>query len=335
MKRQKFSIIIIVIISFAFAFSNNCGRTEETPKTEILIAADWGDKEGEFGIYDGDKIPEKYGVVDFIVTEDEIYILDGLNGRIQVFDLKGDFKKVIKYANKWEDFGLAWGFTLYKNNFYMLVGRSPHFYSTGGYKEIHKFSYDGKLISTFGEKYSDLMVKKHLDRMESYYGSIFSHMNRGYLAASANWDILLFNDQGDMKYNVLDIIGEKSCVYSLRDIDDNGNLVIIKFRQDTGDKGYIHTVGRNTIIYNAETKTIKMEVPGRFDHVDNKGNLYFIRTYSPKRNNPDLVTEITKYESRTKTKKIFEVSGDVKVIKNGKGSCAPFRKPVAQRDAFL
>ncbi|MBN1474287.1 MAG: hypothetical protein JW914_06705, partial [Syntrophaceae bacterium] len=101
MKQLKYKIIMIVLIIFAFAFSNNCGGRDDKVKTKILIAADWGSEEGEFGIYDGDKIPDKYGVVDFIIAKDEIYILDGLNGRIQIFDLKGNFKRVIKYANKW------------------------------------------------------------------------------------------------------------------------------------------------------------------------------------------------------------------------------------------
>jgi hypothetical protein len=295
---------------------NDCGYGENKAKTDLLIAGDWGDKAGEFGIYEGDKIPEKYGVLDLIITKEEIYILDALNSRIQVFDLDGKFKKIIKFAKKWEGFGLAWGFTLYKNNFYMLIGIAPSYYSTRGFQEIHQFSYDGKFIKKFGKAYLQ-GHKKHPDTEFSYYYNILSDANKGYLVCRSSYEMLAFDAQGNMKYNILDIIGKKSFAYSLRGIDSYGNLVINKFRRHTDDE--------NTIIYDVNTRTIKSEVSGRFDHVDNKGNFYLIRTYRPKRDNPDLVTEITKYDSKTKTTSKLEISGDVKIIKSGKEKLFHYR----------
>jgi hypothetical protein len=314
MKKLSNIILIILLISSLFMFHANCGYGENNVKTEILIATNWGDKEGEFGVEKGGKTEKGY-VLDFIINEKNIYILDAINDRIQIFDLNGKLKKIIDFEKKWEEFGVVWMFTLFQDNFYMLVGKPPY-YGAVGIREIHKISHDGKFIKSFGKEYIPR-------KQEDYYCYILSDSNSDYLIGSiGDQKILLFDAKEKMQYNILDLIEEKTFTYSLRGIDSYGNPIITKTNLD---KNFL-----STIVFDLKTKKIKNRAIGLFSAIDSKNNFYSIRSTrlkikNVKLHNANIVTMITKYDPQKKSINKFEVSGDVKVIKNGKEKLFRFK----------
>jgi len=70
------------------------GICETNP--EIVIEGEWGSKSGEFGLLIKGSPPQ--GPESFCVDkEGNIYVLDVINYRIQVFDKEGNIKRILKY----------------------------------------------------------------------------------------------------------------------------------------------------------------------------------------------------------------------------------------------
>lgn len=67
----------------------------------ILLRAPWGSAPGEFGKTDEASRP---GPMDFAVVEDDLYVLDTVNARVQVFGLEGHYKTAIPIGTKTADF---------------------------------------------------------------------------------------------------------------------------------------------------------------------------------------------------------------------------------------
>lgn len=68
-------------------------------KKEVIVEAPWGDKPGELGM-DSMSAPP-VGPRDFYVADNgNIYVLDQVNDRVQIFDSKGTFQRQIRYNKK-------------------------------------------------------------------------------------------------------------------------------------------------------------------------------------------------------------------------------------------
>lgn len=267
----------------------------------VLIAGDWGIKEGEFGIEKEGKTELGYAL-DFIVVKDKIYILDAINNRIQIFDLNGKFVNQIKLKTNWQSFGLPWDFALSQDHFYMLIGKAPY-YSPIGIKEIHQFSHDGKFIKSFG---NNLIPQKR----EEYFNKIISDAQKGYIFAGLGADkIVAFDVEGNFKDILLR--AKKGELIELVGVNADANPIVTTSKSE----GKI----RNTLLINAKSKKIEKEIKGKFALVDGKGNFIDVHTASgSKRKKTVMTTTVEVFNSIENKSEKFEQKGDIKVSKNGK-----------------
>ena len=272
---------------------------ENDVKIEVLIAEDWGNKVGEFGIEKAGKTEDGYAL-DFFIAKDSIYILDAINNRVQVFDLKGKFKKIIKLQMKWQDFGLPREMTLFQNNLFFLVGKPPH-YSANGIREIYKFTYNGEFIKRFGKEY---IPKKR----EEYFYHLLSNENSAYIICGLGGiKVLAFDGDGNLKDTLREASGKE--VVELMGIDVEGNPIISKI-----------ILGKKlsqTFLLDTKSKAVKEEIKDIYSWRDKDGNYYFIKTNNLRKKN-DLITKIDIYNPTTKLHKNIQMSGDIKTIKNNK-----------------
>ena len=67
----------------------------------VVLQGAWGKEAGQFGKVDEASRP---GPMDFAVVGDELFVLDSVNSRVQVFTLDGGFRKAIPIATATADF---------------------------------------------------------------------------------------------------------------------------------------------------------------------------------------------------------------------------------------
>lgn len=289
----------VFILFFLLSFTQ-LAIAEDSPKVDTLIIGDWGTKDGEFGIDKSGRTELGYAL-DFVVTKNNIFILDSINNRIQVFDASGVFQKNVKLNIRWEDFGLAWDFTMHKDTIYLLVGKSPY-YTSADIKQIYKFSPDGNFLKKFGSEY--------VTTPEEYYSTILSDMHKGHIYCGLGGaKVLTFNPEGDLKDTV--VIARKGEDINLVGMGPDGNL-IINVSQSGGKN-------RRTVLINPDSKKIKMEIKGRFTLADERGRFFDIHTLAgSKRKKKAMVTMLEVFDSIEKKSETFELKGDVTISKNGK-----------------
>lgn len=70
-------------------------------RMEVLVHGPWGSGPGQFGKVDEASRP---GPMDFGVRDDTLYVLDAVNGRVQLFDLRGDFQREISIGTNTANF---------------------------------------------------------------------------------------------------------------------------------------------------------------------------------------------------------------------------------------
>lgn len=297
LKEYNLEEILYFFISVLLLNISITHAEDKSLKVEVLIAGDWGTKEGQFGIERTGKVELGYAL-DFFVTADSIYILDSINNRIQVFDLQGNLKEIINLQIQWQNFGLPIWFTLAKNQFYMLVGKPPH-YSENGIREINTFSYDGKFIKKFGKEY---IPRKG----EEYYYKILSVPEGEYiLCGLGGIKVLAFDTKGFLKKTVLQAKDKE--LIELMGIDSDGNPII---EISQGKKQ------RRTILLNMKKKNlIEKKIDDLFLGLDKKNNFYFIKSIIP-RNSSKIVTELEVYNDEKKLSKKYKITGDIKVKRN-------------------
>lgn len=309
----KYCLVIIVLL----VMNTTSLFAQDDLKVEVLIAGDWGKKAGDFGFEKEGKTEDGYAL-DFFLANDNIYILDSMNNRIQIFDLKGNLKEAIKLQVDWRNFGLPIDFALFQNHFYMLIGKPPY-YSSNGIRGIHKFSYDGKFIKEFGKEY----IPKG---QEEYFNSILSNKNSQYLICSVGGIKVLAFDANDNLQRTL-MKAKKKEVVELMGIDSDGDPLITR-----------SAIGENkgiTLLLDIRKDRIKNEVQDFFSLVDKQNDFYFIKTNKIRRKK-GLITKIDIYNPETRLSKTFQISDDVKVIKNNKEKVYRYSgnfKEVAKVDA--
>ncbi|MEO0094765.1 MAG: hypothetical protein ABIL66_02590 [candidate division WOR-3 bacterium] len=157
------TIITIVLLAIGFVFAggrNNKGQTTiqeiDTTKLEkyekkVIIDAKWGNGPGEFGI-----IKEACGIAPNCYTIDKngnIYIVDPVNARVQIFDTDGRYLREFQYTEKdsrsshltWEssDITVDENGTIYIL-FYIFVGSVSE-----RRVEVRKYNSKGELVDSF------------------------------------------------------------------------------------------------------------------------------------------------------------------------------------------
>jgi hypothetical protein len=158
-------IFFLIVLSFCFLLGMATRaevedvkkEAESTPTVEsettekyvprVIINAKWGDGPGEFGFDPDPDVPSAgTGPCGLIVDNGELYILDAVNQRINVYLNNGSFQKSIGLeGGDLEQLFFNPGFVAFKkdneNNFYLLGYDSP----SGGSK-ILKFDSNGNFI---------------------------------------------------------------------------------------------------------------------------------------------------------------------------------------------
>lgn len=271
-------------------------KAEHDFGADIIITGKWGVNEGEFGYEKKGKTEDGYSL-DVVVTKNEIYILDAMNNRIQIFDKSGNLKSVIKLKIKWEDFGVPFGFALHKKHFYILTGKPPY-YGRIGIRELQKFTYDGVFVKAFGQEY----IPKET---EDFYEKIFA--NEKYIYCEINGSILAFDADGSLKSTVFTSRSGENL--ELLGIGPNDNLLAVASGPD-GEN-------RRTLLINPNNKTIIKETPDRFSMLDRKGTFLNIRTLGGSQKKKTITTTyVDFFDTVTGRKGRLELKGDIKIIKN-------------------
>ena len=291
----------LVLILILFILNAQPSTGEDRFKVDTLIAGDWGSKEGEFGIDRTGKTELGYAI-DLQIVDGHIYILDAVNNRIQVFDLTGRFKSTINLNIKWQDFGLPWDFTLYKNSLYFLIGKAPY-YNSNGITEVHKFTANGKFVNSFGVTY----ISKN---KEEYYNAILSDIQKGYLYGGlGGTKIIAFDAEGNLKDSLL--VAGKGEVIGLVGMSTDGDPLVTV--SQFGGKN------RRTVLINPDSKKIVEEVKGRFTLADGKGRYFDVHTMSgSKRKKTVMTTTVEVFNSIENKAEKLELKGDVNFLKNDK-----------------
>ncbi len=284
----------IVLLFFLTFFIVDPVIAEHKVNVQVVLAGDWGSKEGEFGIDRSGKTELGYAL-DFLISKDNIYILDSINNRIQMFDLNGKYKGIIKLNFKWQDLGLPWDFTLCNHMFYTLIGKPPY-YSPAGIKEVSKITDGGILVKSFGSKY----IPKD---KEEYFNNILSESRSGYIYCGLGGiKVLIFDADGNLKDTLIN--AKKGEIINLVGISSDGKpLVTVSLK---GGKN------RRTVVIDSNNKQIEKEIKGKFSLLDNSGNFYEVQTKSASKRKkvPMLTTIEVAYAPGNKTEK-YELKGDI------------------------
>lgn len=287
-----FMVVIMGLISTAIANDNI--------DSKVIIDGGWGKSVSQFGRDNSGKTEDLFEL-NFLVSNDKIYILDSMNNRVQVFSNNGAYVKDIIFNTDWYKAGLYIYFSIYKDNIYVLSGKPPY-YSDKGIFNIQKYAVDGKFITNFGDSF--IQAKKE------DYDNLFSDANSGHLYVSVSGKkILAINDQEKLVGPV--ISANKEEVINFVGISPSGNPLVTVTRSSG-------TIAHTMIIDKNSNKVIKT-VSGRYSMTDDNGKFYSVRTISAsKRKKKPMLTMVEVFDSVANRKESFELTGDIHVNKNGK-----------------
>lgn len=298
MKRR---LIIIVLNLFVCIFSAQYSWSDDKLNVEILVAGGWGTKPGEFGIEKEGKTELGYAL-DLFVTNDNIYILDSINDRIQKYDNKGRFINQVKFKSKWFVAGLPWHFTMLNNDLYMLIGVAPY-YSPTGINEITHVSSNGTTIRSFG---SNLIPKN----TEEFYNSIFSDVNnKNIYCGLGGYQVLSYNSEGMLNDKLY--TAKHGEVVNLVGLSPDGKLLITISK--SGGKS------RHTLLLNPSSRKIEADIVGRFTLTNGRGMFANVHTLRGTKRKNNLTTTVVELNDSIngKTKQI-ELNGDIRSSIDGR-----------------
>jgi len=289
----KVFLIVSMIILASTAVAN------DTMNSMVIVDGGWGKATSQFGRDYSGKTQDEFEL-NLFVSNNEIYILDSMNNRIQVFDNKGSSIRNILLDTTWNKVGLYMFFSIYKDNIYILSGKPPH-YSDNGIVDIQKYSIDGKYISTFGSKF--------LSTKTEDFGHLFSAPKSGHLYVAVGGEkVLAINEQDKLVGPI--IKANKGEVVNLAGISPIGNPIVTVSRS-AGE--IVHTM-----VIDKESNKVIQTVSGRYSMTDDKGKFVAVRTLSAsKRKKKPMLTMIEVFDSVTNKKEVYELTGDIRVNKNG------------------
>jgi len=268
--------------------------------SNVIFDGGWGKSIGQFGRDNSGKTMFEYELSLF-VANNEIYILDSMNNRIQIFDKNGNYKRTITLSTIWEKNGLSFGFSIYNDNLYVLTGMPPY-YSENGIIDIWKYSIEGNFIKSFG--------KNFISTKSEDFSHLFSNSKSGHLyVAASGKKVLAINEQDKLVGSI--IKANKGEVVNFVGISPSGNPIVTVTRSS----GAI----AHTMVIDKESNKVIKTVNGRYSMTDDKGKFISIRTLSaPKRERKPMLTRIEVFDSVTDKKEMLELAGDIRVSKNGK-----------------
>lgn len=288
------ALLTMVLVSTSTVVAN------DKITSKVIFSGDWGKSIGQFGRDYSGKTMFEYEL-SLYVLNDEIYVLDSMNNRIQIFDNNGIYRRTTVLNTSWEKDGLVFEFTKYNNCIYALVGVPPS-YSENGIKEIWKYSDAGKLNKRFGH---DLISNKTDD-----YEHLFSVNKTGYMyVAVGGKKILAMDEQEKLVHQV--IKAQKGEVVNFVGLSPKGNP-IVNLTRSAGK--IVHTM-----VIDKENNKVIETVNGRYSMADDKGKFVSVRTLSAsKRERKPMLTKVEVYDSVNEKKEVAEFKGDIRVNKNGK-----------------
>jgi len=296
LKYIKTTLALILFCVFAIS----C-YADENIKVDNLITADWGQQKGEFGLDKSGKTEIGYAL-DMLYINDNLYILDSVNNRIQIYDLNGKIINVIKLSIKWQDTGLPYEMAYGDEHFYFLIGKAPY-YGLNGIREISKYSKDGIFVKSFGNKQIPSNKEDYFER------TFYDQQNKVLISGLGGSKVLVFDSEG--KYVKEAFKATKDEVIDLVGISPNGYPIIVASKS----LGKI----RKTILLDMKENKIIKEVTGRYSLADKNMNLYDVHTIrGSKRRNIVMTTNIVKYDAYNGSSSSYQLKGDIKLTRNGK-----------------
>lgn len=294
------SIIIRVLFTLILLNFQEIAIANDKINSKVIIDGGWGKATSQFGRDYSGKTQDEFEL-NLFVSNHEIYILDSMNNRIQVFDNYGNSIRNILLNTTWNKAGLYIFFSIYKDSIYILSGKPPY-YSDNGIVDIQKYSIDGKYISTFGSKFLSTKIED--------YGHLFSDTKSGHLYVAVSGEkILAINEQDKLVGPI--IKANKGEVVNLVGISPSGNPIVTVSRS----AGEIV----QTMVIDKESHRVIKTVSGRYSMTDDKGKFSAVRTLSAsKRKKKPMLTLIEVFDSVTNKKEVFELTGDIRINKNGR-----------------
>lgn len=295
-------ILLPILLSFILlVFSILPANCENKFNVNILLTGDWGTKEGEFGIDRTGKTELGYAL-DLMILNDETYILDSTNNRVQKFDRTGKIDKIINLNKEWQKFGLPWDFTYFQGYFYILIGKAPY-YSPTGIREINQFSQDGMFIKSFGGK----QIPKN---KEEYFDKIISDATNGYIYCGlGSTQVLRYEKDGNFKDAIA--IARKGEIVNLVGMTPDGKPMLTMSKSSE--------YGTHTLIINPITKIIEEDIKGNYSLTNGKGIFVNVNTISGSKRKKTAMTTIVEVFDSIKNKiNKTELKGDVVADKYGK-----------------
>lgn len=290
---QVFLVVVMMTLA-STVFAN------DKINSKVIIDGGWGKATSQFGRDYSGKTQDEFEL-NLFVSNYQIYILDSMNNRIQVFNNYGNPVSNIILNTTWNKVGLYIFFSIYKDSIYILSGKPPY-YSDNGIVDIQKYSIDGKYTSTFGSKFISAKTED--------YGHLFSDTKSGHLYVAVSGEkILAINEQDKLVGSI--IKANKGEVVNLVGMSPSGNPIVTVSRS----AGEIV----QTMVIDKESHRVIQTVSGRYSMTDDKGKFIAVRTLSAsKRKKKPMLTMIEVFDSVTNKKEVFELTGDIHINKNGK-----------------
>lgn len=277
---SRFNAFMIMCLILFLNHTQAFGAPRIESKT--ILVTEWGSKEGQFGWDNSGKMPYAQAV-QISVANDMIYLLDGVNDRIQIFSQNGKLERVVKLSTHWEKGGLPFRFTVLNDEFYFFKGL--YLDETG--KEIHKYSSNGVYINSFGK-----LRKSYAD--EGYHSLYTNHKHKYILTNMWPDKIIAYNSDGK-DYKTLFKSGAGEEVY-IEGMTYEENPILIIFNNKLKKS--------SAIIYNINDNTT-VNIPTKFDLLGSNNILYRIKTEDSK--NGKYITTFNCYEISKKSQYKIEI----------------------------
>jgi len=288
------TLLIVVLILVSTVIAN------DKIISNVIIDGGWGKSISQFGRDYSGKTMFEYELSLF-VANNEIYILDSMNNRIQIFDNNGNYKLAIILSTIWEKNGLTFDFTIHNDSIYLLAGIPPN-YSENGIIDIWKYSIEGEFIKSFG--------KNFISTKSEDYSHLLSDSKSGHLyVAASGKKVLAINEQDKLVGSI--IKAQKGEIVNFVGISPSGNPIVTV----TKSAGKI----AHTMVIDKESNKVIITVNGRYSMTDDKGKFMSISTLiASKRERKPMLTRIEVFDSVTQKKEVVELTGDIRVSRNGK-----------------
>ena len=262
---------------------------------DVILFGEWGAKPGEFGFVI-DKDFQFNHSVKFSINNNELYVLDGINNRIQVFTLQGQLKGIVKLSTDWRMDGLAYEFAVLHGMFFIIHGNNP---DAGG-KIIYKYSADGKLLDKFGQL--------KLQNWDEGYISLFAHNQSNSLLTNLWPNKIIAYDTSGKTYTPLYQGGKNEVLY-ISGLTYNNNPIISITNKRTQQEQVV------VIDYKSNTIKTRLKLESNFNTQGLNGELYAVKTRSHRRNTPKMPV-IDIYNPIVKVINSIEVGNSIRYTKD-------------------